>query len=103
LLTDGLWMISLVMCSFWPGYARRASYAICTARSTPQQYPYASASFTVTSPCSHAFTSLPAVTKGSVCLPQRFRLNFVWPSNPMLGGCTDVFIFTLRHPSETAH
>ena len=29
----------------------RTSYAICTARSTPQQKPYASASFTVTSPC----------------------------------------------------
>ena len=50
-LTDGLWMISLVTCSLRSGYARRASYAICTARSTPQQKPYASASRTVTSPC----------------------------------------------------
>ena len=53
--TFGLWMISFVMCRRLPGYALRASYAIWTARSTPQQYPYDSASRTVTSPCFHSF------------------------------------------------
>ena len=36
-LTSGLWMISLVMKSLRLGKAFFASYAIRTARSTPQQ------------------------------------------------------------------
>ena len=36
-LTSGLWMISLVMCTRLSGNALRASYAMRTARSTPQQ------------------------------------------------------------------
>lgn len=48
-------MISLVMYTLLLGKALRASYAILTARSTPQQYPLALASLTVTSPCFHTF------------------------------------------------
>ena len=39
LFTVGLWMISLVIHSLESGYCLRASYAIWTARSTPQQKP----------------------------------------------------------------
>ena len=39
LFTVGLWMISFVIHSFASGYCFRASYAIWTARSTPQQKP----------------------------------------------------------------
>ena len=49
-LTVGLWMISLVMCRSRSGKVALASYAICTARSTPQQNPYDTASLTVKSP-----------------------------------------------------
>ncbi len=38
-LTAGLWMISFVTCREALGYCFLASYAICTALSTPQQYP----------------------------------------------------------------
>ena len=38
-LTVGLWMISLVIQRLESGNCLRASYAICTARSTPQQKP----------------------------------------------------------------
>jgi len=40
-------MISFVIQSFDSGNCFLASYAICTARSTPQQNPYASASLNV--------------------------------------------------------
>lgn len=43
-------MISLVIHIRCVGYCARASYAICTARSTPQQKPYDCASRSVTSP-----------------------------------------------------
>jgi len=52
------------------GYCLRASYAICTARSTPQQNPYASASLSVTSsftyenPLSRIFDTSPPVPGG---------------------------------------